>query len=113
MGKALAPKRLFIIGAGGFGRELESWLDRIPEAAREWRIHGYLDDDPSALEGYPSEYAVVGKLDQYEFAAGDLAILGIANPNTKRAIVERLKGRVGFFTFIPPDALIGKGVRFG
>jgi sugar O-acyltransferase (sialic acid O-acetyltransferase NeuD family) len=110
---ALTPRRLLIIGAGGFGRELESWLDRIPEPARDWRIHGYLDDDPGALEGYPSEYTVVGDLDRYEFAASDLVILGIANPDTKRAIVERLKGRVDFFTFVPPDALIGKGVRFG
>ncbi len=38
-------KRLFIIGAGGFGREVFSWIQQIPNRDREWAFGGFLDDD--------------------------------------------------------------------
>jgi sugar O-acyltransferase (sialic acid O-acetyltransferase NeuD family) len=106
-------KRLFIVGAGGFGRELESWLDRIPESQRDWRIYGYLDDDPHALNGYPSDYAILGDLTYSHFSDSDLAILGIASPTVKRAVVSRLGQRVEFLTFVPSGTLIGKSVEIG
>jgi len=106
-------RRLFIVGAGGFGRELESWLDRIPEPQRDWRIQGYLDDDPRALNGYPSDYAVVGDLAYSHFCDSDLAILAIASPPVKRAVVSKLNQQVEFLTFVPPGTLIGKSVKIG
>jgi len=105
--------RLFIIGAGGFGRELESWLDRVPESLRDWRIYGYLDDDPHALNGYPSDYAVLGDLTYSRFLDSDLAVLAVASPAAKRTIVSRLSERVEFFSFVPPETLIGKSVEIG
>lgn len=109
----LSLKRLFIVGAGGFGRELESWLDRVPEADRDWRICGYVDDNPDALEGYPSDYKVVGAVHGYEFEETDLAIVAIADPETKRVVVRQLENRVKFFSFVPQGTLIGKHVSIG
>lgn len=106
-------RRLFIIGAGGLGRELESWLDRVPVSERDWRIHGYIDDSPDALSGYPSQYRVLGGVNSFQFEKGDLAVLALGYPPTRRAMVERLQDRVEFFSFIPPDTLIGKDVSFG
>jgi sugar O-acyltransferase (sialic acid O-acetyltransferase NeuD family) len=106
-------KRLFIIGAGGFGRELESWLDRVPESQRDWRICGYLDDDPHALNGYPSDYAVLGDLTYSLFVDSDLAVLAVASPAVKRTVVSKLNERVEFFSFVPPGTLIGKSVEIG
>ena len=51
-------KRLFIIGAGGFGRELEMWILRDC-LDKEFEICGYLDDNPDALSGYPSKFTVL------------------------------------------------------
>ncbi|MGH9563789.1 MAG: hypothetical protein ACRD3S_20230, partial [Terracidiphilus sp.] len=93
-------RRLFIVGAGGLGRELESWLDRVPESERDWRIHGYIDDAPNALSGYPSQYRVLGAVASFPFVAGDLAVLAIGDPRTRRAVVELLGDRAEFFTFV-------------
>jgi len=108
-----AYRRLLIIGAGGLGRELESWLDLAPQDSRDWRIYGYLDDNPGALCGFPSSYRVLAGLESFAFEDTDLAILAIGNPKTKRQVVERLGGKVEFLTFVAPDALIGKHVNLG
>lgn len=108
-----ADRRLLIIGAGGLGRELESWLDRVPEHSRDWKIHGYLDDNPDALAGFPSDYTVLSGLDTFAFVDTDLAILAIGQPKWKRAAVARLEGRVEFLTFTGPGALVGKHVNIG
>ena len=106
-------RRLLIVGAGGFGRELESWLDSVPDSARDWRIHGYLDDNAAALHGFPTDYEVVGGLDSFEFRSSDLAILAIGVPEMKRKIVAQLEGKVDFLTFLGPGTRVGKHVRLG
>ena len=106
-------RRLLIIGAGGFGRELESWLDAVPEASRDWRIHGYLDDGPDALAGYPSDYTVVGALSTFPFRESDVAVLAIGDPRSKQKVVGQLENRVEFLTFIGPGSRMGKNVRLG
>jgi sugar O-acyltransferase (sialic acid O-acetyltransferase NeuD family) len=106
-------RRLFIVGAGGFGRELEGHLERVPAEQRKWEIAGFLDDDPAVLDGYPSSYGVVGPVKGFEFRTDDLAILAVAKPATKKAIFESLLPKVELFTFVAPDANIGKFVRIG
>ena len=102
-----------IAGAGGFGRELESWLELVSPESRDWFIHGYLDDNERALDRFPSDYQVVGDIDSFPFLETDLVVLAIGNPDTKRAVVERLNGRVEFFTFLAPGARLGKHVSLG
>ena len=55
-------KKLFIIGAGGFGRELLQWVKDINKAEVAWDIQGFIDDDLNALDGVECDYSVVGKL---------------------------------------------------
>ncbi len=113
-GSGQVEKRdLYIVGAGDFGREMESHLDSVPETNRVWRIAGYLDDNPAALEGYPSDYEVVGSISDFQFQSSDLAIVAIATPGTKKKVVEGIRGRVELLTFVSPDAIIGKFVQIG
>jgi sugar O-acyltransferase (sialic acid O-acetyltransferase NeuD family) len=106
-------RRLFIIGAGSFGRELECHLDAFPRGARDWEVAGFLDDDEAALAGFPSDYGLLGPIRDFAFAPGDLAVLAIAKPSTKRAVVTGLARRVEFLTFVSPSATVGKFVRMG
>lgn len=106
-------RRLFIVGAGGFGRELEGHLEQAAPANRSWSIAGYLDDNPHALEGYPSDYEIVGPVSGFEFQQHDLAIVAVAKPSAKRAIFDAIAGRVELLTYVAPDANIGKFVRLG
>jgi sugar O-acyltransferase (sialic acid O-acetyltransferase NeuD family) len=106
--KTNSMKRLYIVGAGGFGRELEGWLERVPIEARGWKIAGYLDDDPKVLNGIPSGYGVVGSAFTHRFHDNDLVVLAIANPSLKERIYTSLKNAVEFMTFVSPDAIVGK-----
>jgi len=106
-------RRLFIIGAGDFGRELESWLELIPPGEREWEIAGYLDNNEKALNGYPSDYKILGDIDTFRFINDDLCVITIAEPIIKEKICHKLESKVEFYTYISPDVIIGKHNKIG
>ena len=101
---------LYIIGAGGFGRQLESYLEQVPDQKINWKLKGYIDENPNALEGMGSSYEVLGSVDNFNFQKNDMVLLAIADIKTKIKIVEMLRGSVKFFTFVAEGALIGKNV---
>jgi FlaA1/EpsC-like NDP-sugar epimerase len=45
-------KNLYIVGAGGFGRELYGWINQSPEFKSKYKILGFLDDNSQALERF-------------------------------------------------------------
>jgi sugar O-acyltransferase (sialic acid O-acetyltransferase NeuD family) len=106
-------RNLYIVGAGDFGREMESHLYRVPESERAWRVAGYLDDNPEALDGYPSDFKVLGSPRDFQFRTSDLAIVAIATPDAKKGMIEAIRDRVELFTFVSSDALIGKFTKIG
>jgi sugar O-acyltransferase (sialic acid O-acetyltransferase NeuD family) len=107
--------RLFIIGASHFGREMESWLDLIPEAKRDWQLKGFLHTatNPSPLAGYPSDYEILGSWEDYPLTKADYAVVAVADPGWKERIYNHLKGQVTFFTYVAPDATVGKFTTIG
>lgn len=106
-------KRLFILGASDFGRDLETYIDSMPLPKADWRIAGFLDDNVKALDGCLSDYEVLARIRDFRFKRGDLALLAIADPEHKRKLFEFLEGKVGFLTYVAPDAFIGKFVTIG
>ena len=50
-------KKLYIIGAGGFGREVSWLVERINADTPSWEIAGFIDDNPvfhgNEERGYP------------------------------------------------------------
>jgi sugar O-acyltransferase (sialic acid O-acetyltransferase NeuD family) len=104
---------VYIIGASGFGREIESWLSMSRDFNNHYSIKGYLDDSLNALDGYPSDYKVLGKIDDFQYKNEDLVLLGIADPAVKKDIVTRLKDKVSFLIFVSDKTIIGKNVEIG
>lgn len=106
---------LYIIGASNFGRELESWLELIPAAERDWELKGYLHyfDSKSPLEDYPSDYKIVGDWRNFRLTKDDYCIAAVADCHWKMKIYEHLKEKVTFFTYLAPDAVIGKFNKIG
>ena len=113
MQKTNELKKLFIIGAGDFGREMESWLTLLKDFNNQWMVCGYLDDNINALEGFPSDYKVLGKPLEYSFAESDYVLMCVTNPAAKKYLTENLKKKVNFFTYIAPTAIIGKFAVIG
>ena len=107
-------RNLYIIGAGGFGRELEGYLDLIPKNERDWELKGYLDSVlPLGNLPYPSDYKVIDNEKNFNYSVNDLVLISIADPNARENIFNSLKNRVTFFTYISPKSYIGKFCKIG
>jgi len=106
-------KRLWIIGAGGFGREVYDWAVDVRRHHPRWDIAGFLDDNPEALAGRPCDLPLVGPVENHTFTGDDLAVIAIADPRTRMDISQRLEGRVHWETLIHPSAIIGSHTPIG
>lgn len=106
-------KKLYIIGAGGFGRQLESYLDQHTKEKVDWELMGYIDDNPNALKNVGSDYQILGNVHTYDFQEGDMVLIAIADLKAKMKIVELLRNNVTFFTYVSDTALVGKNVKLG
>jgi len=108
-GESGRQRRLFIIGANSFARELESWLDLVPVDERDWTLKGclYSPVDPSPLSAFPTELQVVGDWTNFVFRSDDYVLLGIAEPALKEKVWNALAGSVTFMTFVAPNAMVG------
>ena len=104
-------KKLFIIGAGELGREVGSWLNIIPETEKDYQVMGYLDNDSEALEGFNSPFKVLGSEADFDFPENSWVIIAISNVHTRKKIFEYLKGKVQFYNFIHPTAILGINVE--
>lgn len=106
-------KRIYIIGAGDFGREMESWLEDLPNFKNEYEIKGYLDNESKSLQNKPTDYEIVGTHEEMEFKENDYVVIAISNSKVRKRIAESLINKVNFFTYIAPNVTIGKFTKIG
>ena len=107
-------KRLLIIGAGGFGREILGWAEQIAAAGADWQIGGFLDADPNALDGFPSSVGIIGDPATYLPKAHDLFVCAVGDTSTKLSLCRAIQQRGGqFATLIHPTVVIGPHCRIG
>lgn len=108
-------KDLYIVGAGGFGRELLNLiLDIHAITGPRWNIRGFLDDTEDPLHGKACDFSVVGTIVEYMPKPNDALALGIASPAAKRKLVPLLKARgAAFETVIHPYAYLGRHNTLG
>lgn len=107
-------KTIYIIGAGGFGREVLQWIKDINKATPTWIIGGFLDDNLNALDKIPCDYKVVGKISDWQPKEDEEFVLAIANPAVKQKIAEDYKARGAYFPpIIHPTAVITDFTTYG
>jgi sugar O-acyltransferase (sialic acid O-acetyltransferase NeuD family) len=110
----IQKKQLIIVGAGGFGREVYSWLTQHPENNNKWTIKGFIDDNAEALLNLEYSVGIIGKITGYIPKENELLVLGIGVPKTKERIVKYLKERKAqFYTLIHPTSILGTNVKIG
>ncbi len=107
-------KDLIIVGAGGFGREVYGYALSCIENGANWRVKGFLDDNPNALNPYNYPLGIIGSISEWRPSAGELYIMGLGAPKEKKRIAEFLMSRgAEFTTLIHPLAYIGRNVKMG
>ncbi len=105
-----SKRNLYIIGASHFGREMEGWLDLVPENERDWEFKGFLHtyQGITPLEKYPSDYSILGNWEDYPLSKDDYCIISVTNCDWKEKIYSHLKDKTTFFTYTAPSAIVGK-----
>lgn len=107
-------KKVYIIGAGGFGREVHSWAKQHPDCDVKWKICGFLDDNPDALDGFDLPVPIVGSIRDARPDPDTLYICGIGQPPLKAKLCPPLvTAGARFLTFVHPSAIIGERVTVG
>ena len=105
---------LFIVGAGGFGREAVWTVERINAAAPEpiWRVIGFADDDPAKATGNFEGYPMLGSCEQASRDnPGASVFIAIGDNAVRAAIYRRLRGH-DFPSFIDPSAQVSPTTEF-
>ena len=108
-------KNLYIVGAGGLGRELLNLvLDIHAIHGTRWNIMGFLDDTEAPLKDKACDFPVVGTIADYIPKSNDVLALGIAAPQAKSRLVPMLKQRGAVFeSIIHPYAYLGRHNAMG
>lgn len=107
-------KKMLIIGAGGFGRELLQWVKEINENKPTWEIQGFLDDDVNALDGVECDYGIVGTIRDWQPKADEDFALAIGTPGIKEVVARDMKAKgANFPAIIHPTATITAFSHYG
>lgn len=102
-------KRIAVVGAGGFAREV-TWLIRDINAREpQYEFAGYLVSDVAKLTEHDSSDDVLGDLSWLEINALDCLAMGIGNPASKLAIGRELSSR---FPHLEWPALVHPTAQF-
>lgn len=101
-------KKIAIIGAGGFGREVKMLIDQINAVEEKYEFIGYYDDgkDKGMLI---NNFPVLGKVSELNEVTEKLTVaLALGNPTYKKNVVQLVtNSNITFETLIHPNVLIG------
>jgi sugar O-acyltransferase (sialic acid O-acetyltransferase NeuD family) len=108
-------KDIYILGAGGFGREvLNLMLDIHAIQGPRWNIKGFLDDTEDPLRGKACDYSVVGTIADHTPKENEALVMGIADPAAKKKLSTTLTARGAVFeSVIYPYAYLGRHNTLG
>ena len=106
-------KKLFIVGASGFGREVYTWIKQHPEFNKSWSLGGFLDDNADALNKF-GNFADVLPLKNHQVVSSNVYLCGLGLPLVKsKLLAPLLAQKAEFISFIHPTAIIGERVKLG
>ena len=105
---------LFIVGAGGFGREAVWTVERINKASQQplWNVIGFADDDPAKAAGNFEGYPMLGSVEKAsKDHPGASVFIAIGDNAIRRNIYARLRGH-DFPAIIDPSAQVSPTTEF-
>ena len=107
---------LYIIGAGGFGREVAWLAERINAVEPTWNIKGFVDDSEAIQGTKLGNYAVVGTCQMLREMGTEVWVICAIGPScVRRQVIEKVSyyDNVKFATLIDPSVLMSSSVQIG
>ncbi|MBQ3664772.1 MAG: acetyltransferase [Lachnospiraceae bacterium] len=108
-------KDLYIIGAGGLGRET-SWIAETMNQEKEtWNIKGFIDDNVSVHGKVIDDYPVLGGLGYLSSQKEAWVICAIGSSAVKKKVIDKIGGmkQIHYASIISPQAVISRHVKVG
>lgn len=109
-------RKLYIIGAGGFGRETAWLAERINKEKQTWEIRGFIDDNEAIQRTVCGGYPVLGGLEYLQGLTYEVwCVCAVGNAVVRKKIIERLgkADHIRFATLTDPKADISGRVSVG
>ena len=109
-------KKLIIIGAGDFGREVSWVAERINAAAPTWDLLGFVDDTPDKQGAVVDGYPILGPVSSLSSVTEETwVVCSIGTGRTRRRVMERVLENPALkaATLIDPAAIIGRNTAVG
>lgn len=107
-------KDLYIIGAGGFGREVAWIVERINSIKPTWNLKGFIDDNETLWGSTEGEYHVFGGCEYLSALEDVYAVCAVGSSNVRKKIIEKLKDTsVKLATLVDPSVLYSNSVKIG
>lgn len=108
-------KQLWIVGGGGFGREVATYARDVMRAGgADWRLAGFVDDRSDALQGFDPSAEVRHPIAETVPGSGDAFCIAIGDPETRLRVADALQERgCQLVSVIHPTAVIGDRVQLG
>lgn len=109
-------KDLYIIGAGGFGRETAWLVERGNEVIPKWRICGFIDDNTELHGSKQDGYTVLGGCEYLLSLKKDYwVVCAVGSAQIRKNIIEKISSfpYLHFATVVDPDAKISGSVSIG
>jgi len=108
-------KEVIIIGSGGHGAELDDYIYyNRKHGAEEYKIIGYLDDNPDNYSSYSFSAPLIGGVKDHDVRRDIYYIMGIANLAYRQKFVEQyIKSGAKFLSLIHAAAYISRSSKIG
>lgn len=104
---------LIIIGAGGMGRTMYDMVRESIGYGEEYDIKGFIDDNLSALDGFPNYPPLLSSITAYQPQLDDIFVCSIGG-GARRKCMEEIIARGGrFLTMIHKTVRLGTNVSIG
>ncbi len=105
-------KKLIIIGASGFGREVAWLVERINTQQPTWELLGFLDDNNEIhgilINGYP----VLGGIASASDFPDACFVCAIGSSKIRKCIIEKMNNKK-FATLIDPSVIVSGRATIG
>lgn len=111
-------KKIYIIGAGGFGREVAWLIERINSVEPAWKLCGFLDDAPEKQGTMEGKHRIVGGCDFLRHLEEESwCVCAVGSAAARRRIIEKIRkfdnACVKFATLIDPSVMMSSSVAVG
>jgi sugar O-acyltransferase (sialic acid O-acetyltransferase NeuD family) len=107
-------KKLIIIGARGYGREVHDLAKQCSGYNTEYVLKGFLDDKSDALNGFENYPNIISSVESYQIQHDDVFVCALGSVKWKKYYVELILSKGGkFINLIHPSTIFNTNVSIG